>query len=261
VTFLQARFGREGDAQRAVGAKAYMKSALRFVGVTQAQLRAAARDYVTGHPELTRSDLHQLSRAAFATDAFEVRSGAIAILERKRKLLTEEDLSWQLDLVREASCWAHVDWLATKVIGFVVSDGPLAKKSLRLWARDPHLWVRRTALLAQEDALRSGTGDYALFAQIAEPMLVERELWIRKAIGWVLRDLSRKRPELTCAFLRQHATRCSGLICREASKHLDPAVQAELRSGSIQSNQSTRRRQPLAKTLLWRVLGTPGTRS
>jgi len=61
-------------------------------------------------------------------------------------------------------------------------------------------------------------------------MLEEREFWIRKAIGWVLRDLSKKRPELTEAFLRQHAARCSGLTFREASKHLDPAIQAELRA-------------------------------
>ena len=113
VAYLEARFTREADPARAVSAKAYMKSALRFHGVSSAQVRAAAKDFVAERPALTCESLRAIAEAAFETDAFDVRSGAIAILERKRKLLVEADLPWLVELVREASCWAHVDWIAT----------------------------------------------------------------------------------------------------------------------------------------------------
>ena len=80
--------------------------------------------------------------------------------------------------------------------------------------------MRRTALLAQLRALRHGGGDFALFAEIAAPMLEEREFFIRKAIGWVLREVSKKRPELVRDFLAEHGARASGLTRREASKYL-----------------------------------------
>ena len=99
-----------------------------------------------------------------------------------------------------------MDWLATKVVG-PPGGGPARgppKSQLQRWAKDEHLWVRRTALLAQLDALRAGGGDFALFAALAAPLLAEKEFFIRKAIGWILRDVSRRRPELTFDFL--HAT-------------------------------------------------------
>ena len=97
---------------------------------------------------------------------------------------------------------------------------PDAPPRLRTWARDRDFWVRRTALLAQLRALRHGGGDFALFAEIAAPMLEEREFFIRKAIGWVLREVSKKRPELVRDFLAEHGARASGLTRREASKYL-----------------------------------------
>ena len=89
---------------------------------------------------------------------------------------------------------------------------------LRRWARDRDFWVRRTALLAQLDALRRGGGDFDLFAEIAAPMLGEKEFFIRKALGWVLREVSKKRPALSHAFLRRHLGALSGLTLREGAK-------------------------------------------
>lgn len=51
-------------------------------------------------------------------------------------------------------------------------------------------------------------------------MLHEKEFFIRKAIGWILRDTSRKRPELVVEFLDEYADKCSGLTLREATKRL-----------------------------------------
>lgn len=228
VAFFTERFEREGDPARAEKEKAYMKSALSFHGVSMALVRAAARDHERAHPELDDQALRAAVDALFASGWFDLRSAAIALLERRRRALSIAHLPWLRGLAREAAAWAHVDWLATKVIGAITASDPRAAREVETWARDPDVWIRRTSLLAPLDELRAGRGDFARWQAIAEPMLEDRSFWIRKAIGWVLRDVSRRRPELTEAFLRANAKRCSGLTFREASKHLEEGVREEL---------------------------------
>ena len=131
-------------------------------------------------------------------------------------------------LVRDAKTWAHVDWLATKVLGALLVREPALGKQLDRWAKDKDFWVRRTALLALHDPILQGGGDFDHFARLAVPMLSEREFFIRKAIGWILRSASKRGPERTYAFVKEHARELSGLSFREAVKHLPAAQQREL---------------------------------
>jgi 3-methyladenine DNA glycosylase AlkD len=222
VRHFDTRFRALGTAARAAGAKAYMKSALRFHGVDAAQLRGEAARYYDAEP--THDALVADATALFATDAFDLRSAAIALLERHDDLLAARDLPWLVELARTGACWAHVDYLVTKVIGPVLErTGDLARWS-RAWAADDDFWIRRVALLSQLRPLRRGGGDFALFAELAAPMLREREFFIRKAIGWVLREVSKRRPALVHDFLAEHAAACSGVTWREATKYLPPRM-------------------------------------
>ena len=105
---------------------------------------------------------------------------------------------------------------------------PFAGARCDRWARDSDFWVRRAALLAQLDQLRAGGGDFPLFAALAAPMLPEKEFFIRKAIGWVLREVGHRRPQLAFEFLRAHRAQLSGLTLREGSRRLPPAMRAAL---------------------------------
>jgi 3-methyladenine DNA glycosylase AlkD len=87
-------------------------------------------------------------------------------------------------------------------------------------ASDEDFWVRRSALLALLVPLRRGEGDFARFGRYAEAMLEEHEFFVRKAIGWVLRDTATKRPDLVYAWLEPRAGRASSVTVREAVKHL-----------------------------------------
>lgn len=219
LRFFRSRL-RHGSPTRAAGTKAYLKSDLRFWGADLPTIRMAVLDYSQSHRELTRSDLRGIAVALYDEDVHELRAAAIGVLERQRAKLTDRDLPWLIGLVRRSKSWAYVDWIAPKVIGDVLARYPRSKRVLRLWARDPSFWVRRAALLAEHDALRAGEGDFALWSALAASMLDEREFFIRKAIGWVLREVSKKRPELTFAFLSEHRHRVSGLSLQEGAKYL-----------------------------------------
>ncbi|MGH2471975.1 MAG: DNA alkylation repair protein [Candidatus Limnocylindria bacterium] len=220
VGFFTGRLRRAGSAARAIGEKAYLKSDLRFWGTGLEQIRAAVREYCDAHRDLSRTDLRAIAETMYATDVHELRASAIGVLERNRQTLVDRDLPWLIALVRKSKTWAYVDWIAPKVIGDVIARDPRSRKRLPIWARDDDFWVRRAALLAEHDALRAGGGDFALWSRLAAPMLEEREFFIRKAIGWVLREVSKKRPELTYEFLRKHRDRVSSLSLREGAKYL-----------------------------------------
>jgi hypothetical protein len=133
----------------------------------------------------------------------------------------QEDIGLIEDLLRESRGWALVDNLAASVAGDLVERFPRKLAPvLDRWAKDGDFWLRRSALLALLLPLRRGGGDFARFCRYADGMLAEKEFFIRKAIGWVLRETAKKTPERVVDWLLPRAARASGLTVREACKHL-----------------------------------------
>ncbi len=192
------------------------------------QIRRAGADFRRRHPEITRSELRAIVTGLYASEWYEHRSVAIALLGHYGELLRDSDLPWLVGLVRSSNTWAHVDWLAADIIGGVIERHPAGLRRLPRWAADRSFWVRRTALLAQLRPLSRGAGDFALFARLAAGMVEEKEFFIRKAIGWILREVSKKRPDLAYGFLREQRDRVSGLTLREGAKYLPPAKRTKL---------------------------------
>jgi 3-methyladenine DNA glycosylase AlkD len=141
---------------------------------------------------------------------------AIGLLTHFHKRLETDNMARLEQLLRTSYTWAYVDALAGDVVGRLVSSHPLLKGALAQWAVDPDFWIRRSALLALLRDLRAGAGDFDLFQRLAVPMLPEREFFIRKAVGWVLREVS-KDVALVADFVARHGAAMSGLTRREAT--------------------------------------------
>ena len=218
---LESALRAVGDIDRAVGAKAYLKSDLEFIGVAAKPLRAVAHTFLEDHPGFDRASLLDLVQVLWKRPVFELKGVAVALLERRTIDLVPGDLDLIEDLLLRSHTWALVDWLCTKVAAPLVERDPrMTAIVLERWSRNEDFWVRRASMLAQLPALRAGGGDFELFASFASTMVGEKEFFIRKAIGWVLRDVSKKRPELAFSFLLEHIREVSALTLREGSKYL-----------------------------------------
>lgn len=217
---LQGTMRAAGDPVRAAGEKAYLKSELEFVGTGVPFIRATAKRFARAFPAIAHGELLAVVRRIWEPPVHELRSLAIALLEVHRTRLTSDDLALVEALLRECRTWAHVDWLAIKVGGYLIVRNPDADAILARWSTDDWMWLRRSALLAHLEPLREGHGDFERFARLAAGMLDEREFFIRKAIGWILRDVGRKRPELSYGFLDANLEAVSGLTLHEGSKYL-----------------------------------------
>ena len=215
-----------GSPDRAAQEKAYLKSELEFFGESVWEIRRVAKALVSGAKPLEHRDLTALVAALWAEPIFERRMASVVLLELHPKLLTAADLPLIERLVRESLTWALVDALATDVIGGILARSPLeVTPVLDRWSTDPDFWIRRASLLAELQALRKG-GDLGPFLRRADAMLDEKEFFIRKAIGWVLREVAKRRPEQVVAWVAPRTHRASGVTMREAVKYL-PKADAE----------------------------------
>jgi len=230
VLELERSLSKQGARARAAQEKRYLKSDLRFLGVTVPVIRREAKAFVRAHADLTRAELKSLVAALFESEAHELRSLAIGVLELSSGRLNSGDADWLIRLVRAAPTWAHVDWLSTKVLGALVARDASLVKKLERWSRDENFWVRRAALLAFHDPLMAGRGDFESFERLAVPLLGEREFFIRKAIGWVLRSTAKRTPERTIAFVERHGAHMAALTFREATRNLPELEAARLQA-------------------------------
>ena len=165
----------------------------------------------------------------FARRIHELKGVAILLLQYRVTLLEPSDIGWLEQMLRRSYTWAYVDALAIHVVGPLVERYPhQLEESIDTWAGDGDFWIRRSALLALLLPLRRGAGDWRRFVTYADSMLEERQFFIRKAIGWILREVSKKDPDRVSKFVGRRIDRISGVTFREAVKYLDTDARAEL---------------------------------
>ncbi|HEY7526003.1 MAG TPA: DNA alkylation repair protein [Candidatus Limnocylindria bacterium] len=225
---IEARLREVGTPERAMQEQRYLKSSLQFVGATVWQIRAVVKRYLAEADTLDHDALIALVDALWAQPVHERRMAAVAILEERSSLLGAGDLPVVERLIRESLTWALIDGIAADVVGdILVRDEATTVRTLDRWAADADFWVRRSALLAWLRPLRMGA-PLDRFLTYADRMLEEREFFIRKAIGWVLRDVGKRRPESVVDWLAPRTHRASGVTMREATKYLPRADRERL---------------------------------
>lgn len=220
---IRSDLARAGNVDRASREQAYLKSDLQHFGVSVPEIRSVAKTFARRHPDLTHDELVELVGLLWAEPVHECRMVCVELLEAYGDRLGPADVALVERFLRESRTWALVDGLAATVVGGLVETHPELTDVLDRWATDHDFWLRRSALLALLVPLRQGRGDFDRFGRYADAMLDEREFFIRKAIGWVLRDTARKRPDLVYEWLLPRASRASAVTLREARKPLSEA--------------------------------------
>ena len=221
------------DPARAGAMQAYMKSTMPYRGVPSPALRSLLRPVLDAHrlpdDETWRSTVLRLwDEAEFR----EERYAALALARHRyyREHRTRPTLDLYQHLVRTGAWWDLVDETATHLVrDLLLTDPAEVAPVVRAWAVADDLWLRRAAIICQV-----GTGsrcDGGLLAAVIEANLdgssrttparspYGREFFIRKAIGWALRDHARTDPGWVRSFVAAHEDELSGLSRREALKH------------------------------------------
>ncbi len=140
------------------------------------------------------------------------------VLARQATRLGPTHLDRVEALITAKSWWDTVDTLAAHVVGTMVRNHRALTQVMDRWIDANDIWLTRTAILHQL-RWKTDTDPDRLFSY-AERRAADTEFFIRKAIGWALREFARTDPDAVRAFVDAHADELSGLTRREAMKHL-----------------------------------------
>jgi 3-methyladenine DNA glycosylase AlkD len=205
------------DADRAVGAKAYMRGRFEYIGISTPERRAAVAGLLRGLKPTTGKELRETAEGLWAMREREYQYVAADLLIRYQSVLSLDDLPWLLDLAQEKSWWDTVDCIV-KVVGKIVGrSGAKGVRAMDRAVRHKDFWVRRIAVLHQVGW--RGDTDTARLFRYAEQLASEKEFFIRKAIGWALRDYAWHDVRAVETFLKSTSAPLSGLTVREARKN------------------------------------------
>ena len=207
------------DPARAAGAQAYLKSEMPSLGVRVPEVRriakAAARELPPGSLHELQSTVLELWRGASWR---EERYAAIDLTGLRLAAGEMSMLPLYEEIIRSGAWWDLVDGVSHRLCGLLQTHREEMSILLRRWSTDTDFWIRRAAITAQLGA-KSAT-DPALLAAVIEPNLADREFFIRKAIGWALRDYSATDPDWVRNFAARHGGALSPLSRREAVRNL-----------------------------------------
>jgi 3-methyladenine DNA glycosylase AlkD len=251
---LEARLAGLATPGRAEQERRYLRSDLTHLGTAVPTVRRTVASFDREHPQLRRPQVltltTQLWDHPFTAPVHERRLAAVELLARHLGDLGVADVPLLERMLRESRTWALVDALSIQVVGaLALRDDTDWAPVLRRWASDDDRWVRRAALLAHLPSLRRGelhdrardparraahrardTGDhpapppveevFARFGELADGHLEDRDPFVRKAIGWVLRETGARHPYLVTDWLLPRAGRASGVTVREAVRRL-----------------------------------------
>ncbi|WP_222195972.1 DNA alkylation repair protein [Modestobacter italicus] len=218
VSAVRAALRADGDPERGRGMQAYLKTDEPCLGVRLPDVRRHVRDAAAAHPPATLAELDRSARTLWREAAArEERHAAIALTGLPMARGALELLPLYEEMITTGAWWDLVDGVQPRVRDLLLAHPAQLRPVLQGWARSPDRWLRRGAVTAQLGA-RQRT-DTALLAEVIEVNAGDPEFFVRKAIGWALRDLAKTDPEWVRRFLAEHEL--SPLSRREAAKHLD----------------------------------------
>jgi len=226
---LRARFAAHADPALAGPMHAYMKSALPFHGIPAPLRRRLTAAAVATHPAPDAAALARTMRALWSGARFrEERYAAVELPRLGRahpKLVNLELLPLAEWMVADGAWWDLVDDLSGNLLARLLERHPHEMKPvLRRWAQGDDLWLRRAAFLAQRSVKRELFDAVLLYETILPSIGAGRfagEFFIRKGIGWALRERSYAAPEEVQAFCREYASQLAPLTVREALKVIE----------------------------------------
>jgi 3-methyladenine DNA glycosylase AlkD len=222
VEAVRVGLAAQADPVRAAGTQAYMKSAMPYYGVRMPALRTLLRDVFEEFPlpdvvAWRGTVLTLWDQARYR----EERYAALELLgaRRYRQFQTLEAVPLYEYLIVSGAWWDLVDDVATHRVGDLLRAVPEPMRPIVLgWSRHDDHWLRRTSIICQVGS--KGLTDQDLLFACIEPSLHERDFFLRKGIGWALREYSKTSPAAVRAYVAEHADRLSALSRREALRLL-----------------------------------------
>ena len=220
TTFAATGLAAAANPEKAVPMAAYMKTDQPFYGVQKPARTEIFDELVVRFAPADRSDYRDAVLALWGRPHREEQYLAIGYARAFPQYVTLSSIPLYRHLIVEGAWWDFVDDIAINLVGTVLrQQRDRMTQKVRAWIDSRDLWLRRTSIIAQIGQKQAT--DEALLFDACAARLHETEFFIRKAIGWALRDYAKTSSEAVTAFVLDHEEAMSALSFREATKHLE----------------------------------------
>jgi 3-methyladenine DNA glycosylase AlkD len=214
---IQIQFNAVSNPQKASAMEAYMKNHFRFLGIPKPIRAIETKKLFSMYGKPSLEILDELVPMLWEMPIREHHYFAMECLYHQRKHFRESDIYLFESLMNVHSWWDTIDFISPNLAGSLCQKFPhlLVPTCIR-WNADNHFWIRRASLIIQ---LRYKQHPHPeLLFDMIRPLMLEKEFFIRKAIGWSLRELAKSQPEKVLSFVENNPI--SPLSKREALKHV-----------------------------------------
>lgn len=211
---------KNANPQKSQPMKKYMRDQFEFFGLSSPLRRSVCKELM--QQKLNSEDIRKFVLSLWAKPEREFQYFAVDYLEKHLDASTEFEANMKCmeHLITTKSWWDTVDALAYKIVGRLVKQHrDLGKAIMEGWIDHDNMWLRRTALLHQL-SYKEDTDEEMLF-RFCSARAHEEEFFIRKAIGWALRQHAWKHSASVKKYLLKHKKELSALSFKEAAKHLN----------------------------------------
>lgn len=212
-----AAYNKVADAEKAIAMKAYMKGHFDFYGIPKPIRKIVNTALFKEFDLLEEVEKIAIVKTLWKAPQRELHYFAVEAIARKPKLWPVDIHLLFDEMILHKSWWDTVDTMAVWCCGVFLQQHPeFTKQKIKTWTDSDSFWMHRTALLFQ--LKYKGATDVKLLFRLCEKYASQKEFFIRKAIGWVLREYSKTNPDSVADFIDQ--TALSPLSIKEGSKYL-----------------------------------------
>jgi 3-methyladenine DNA glycosylase AlkD len=221
IELIQRELAAAADADKAPAMKKYMKSAMPYLGVSVPDVRAIVRRLARQRKFTSTATLDATARPLWdAATHREHRYAATELtnVQSARKFQTPALLPLYEHMIVSGAWWDHVDEVSHRIGALLRSHRDAVRPTVLDWSASEDRWLRRTSVICQVGAKTSTDLDLLTAAVLANAG--DQDFFLRKGIGWALRDYARTDPDWVRAFVTAQSDVLSPLSQREALKHL-----------------------------------------
>ena len=215
---LELAYRQQADANVAAPMKKYMKGRYEYFGIKSPLRKEIYREHKLNYGLIPQEEKEKIIKWCWQQPQREYQYFAMEFLGKARKEIDSDSIYLYVYMITNKSWWDTVDFIATNLVGAYLQRFP--EHTIRLtteWMASNDLWLQRTCLLFQ---LKYKTAtDTALMHGFINQLSDSKEFFIRKAIGWVLREYSKTDSQYVLDYVKTYPM--SGLSQREALKWLN----------------------------------------
>lgn len=212
---LQNAYLKNANPGLAIQMSKYMKDKFAFFGIKSPERKDIYKAHWKDHGYIPIDDMERVVKWSWKANQREFQYFAMETLGRTSKKADVDHIKIYEYMITHKSWWDTIDFIASNLVGAYFTKYPdQVKKTTSKWMNSNNMWLQRTCILFQLKYKEKT--DTALLEVFIKSMLDSKEFFIRKAIGWALREYSKTNPEYVIQFVDNH--QLSGLSEREALK-------------------------------------------